>query len=570
MAAPAADAGDPPAPRPPSLVMRLERLGAAFQTRLSFMRSLLRRMAREGWRIERRRFDIDADGYGTAVYTVDTPARRYGFVGFTQPLDPAMRTDRVIAEAWDAAFVLYDGEPAPEEITRLRDNAPRQEAGRYAATDLVLSRANRSVRLFEHVAASLAAGHQPDPALLVSTGYLMRTTAVYGNGKFGLADRARYADRPELDEPFRAEMLTVYLIRAFTFDLVEHVARARGGERAVALDPGLKRMLGIGNATGLGMAPFLVSHPELIHNWFGAREAALARVRALDQATPAAAARFRALAARARAHVAEWRVEDNRQSAAIARLEVELDTLAGWLAATPGPLAAPRPWDGLWRRAEAAFSVEGQELLLSLLLEPHGNLVDDLAEGLAVAVEQRLDPAMTVPALKRLIETHYGWALTIDFADPAADSHVWYYSEEKLEPRRGERRAEIGPAQEMAVAVARDVAALHAAILRHGDDSLPSLLLRRPDLRHAARRVQAAATRPYAEIRDNLTGAGCRPVDLLRGKLAFFGAGKFDPKSELWTRITMYQGAPAPAELSVAAAEDWAFPALAAPPPWAG
>jgi hypothetical protein len=35
------------------------------------------------------------------------------------------------------------------------------------------------------------------------------------------------------------------------------------------------------------------------------------------------------------------------------------------------------------------------------------------------------------------------------------------------------------------------------------------------------------------------------PIDLLRAKLAMFGATKFDPKSDLWTRITMYQGAPA-------------------------
>ena len=33
--------------RPPSVAMKLDRMGAAFPTRLSFMRSLVRRMARE-------------------------------------------------------------------------------------------------------------------------------------------------------------------------------------------------------------------------------------------------------------------------------------------------------------------------------------------------------------------------------------------------------------------------------------------------------------------------------------------------------------------------------------------
>ena len=122
--------------------------------------------------------------------------------------------------------------------------------------------------------------------LLRRVGYLMRTTAVYGNGKFGIADRARIAERPELAGPFRAEMLTIYLIRCFTLDLVEHVARHRGGGRFVPLEPRLKRHLGIGNATGLGMAPFLASHPILIHNWMQARETALARVRSIALAEP--------------------------------------------------------------------------------------------------------------------------------------------------------------------------------------------------------------------------------------------------------------------------------------------
>ena len=100
---------------------------------------------------------------------------------------------------------------------------PLQEAGRYLASELVLARANRSVRLFDQVVAALAEGRQPDAASVEATGYLMRTTAVYGNGKFGIADRDLIKGRPEAFGPFRAEMLTVYLIRLFTVDLVEHL-----------------------------------------------------------------------------------------------------------------------------------------------------------------------------------------------------------------------------------------------------------------------------------------------------------------------------------------------------------
>ena len=146
-----------------------------------------------------------------------------------------MRSDRVIATAWDATFALFDGIPGEDDLRRLSLNVPKQEAGRVTARELSLSRANRSVRLFEHVVAALAEGRQPDRAQIEAVGYLMRTTAVYGSGKFGAADRALIADRPELRGPFQAEMLSVWLTRAFTLDLVEHLARLRGGARATVL-----------------------------------------------------------------------------------------------------------------------------------------------------------------------------------------------------------------------------------------------------------------------------------------------------------------------------------------------
>ena len=62
--------------------------------------------------------------------------------------------------------------------------------------------------------------------------------------------------------------------------------------------------------------------------------------------------------------------------------------------------------------------------------------------------------------------------------------------------------------------------------------------------------MRIAARYPYAEIRDNLIGAEMRPIDLLRCKLAMFGAQRFDPRSDRWLRITLFQGAPYPHELA--------------------
>jgi hypothetical protein len=529
--------------RPPDTVMRLDRMGAMHATRLSFLRAMLRRAEREAWRITRPGWQLDARGFGHAVYRVDTPARSYCLVAVSQDLPPERRTDRVIAEQWDASFVLYDGIPDALEILRLREHAPRQEAGRFTERDLILARANKSVRLFDGVAQTLAAGAQPDRTAIDDVGYLMRTTAVYGNGKFGIADRARIAGRPEFAGPFQAEMLTVWLIRAFTVDLVEHCARGIASG-AASLAPSLRRRFGVGNATGLGMAPFLVRHPLLLHRWMVARETALARVRAAT-ATEATRAAFAAHLASMGEAVAHWHTEDTVQSSRIGQLRADLAQLAA---------RRPDTWDALYRWAAENLSLEGQEAVVSLLLEPHGAEVDDLCDAMsadetdAVAIEGR----MRCAELLRLIERDCAWALAIDQTAPGAQARFWYASAEKLEPRLGERAEEPGAELEHPLTFARDVSALRAVLAEAADQTVAEFLFGRPEWRHVVRRAQVAARYPYAEIRDNLIGRELRPIDLLRCKLALFGAEKFDPRSDRWLRITLFQGAPFPHEIASA------------------
>lgn len=533
--------------RAPSDVMRLARLGASFPTRLSFLRTLLRRLSDEDARVARTEWCIDENGFGHAVYSVPLGGHTYSLVAFSHDLPPEARTDRVIAEAWDSTYVLYDGIPDAADIDRLRSNAPKQEAGRFSPKELVLSRANKSVRLFAHVVDALRAGHQPDAGMIARVGYLMRTTAVYGNGKFGIADRAAIAGRPGLGGPFMAEMLTVWLIRTFTHDLVEHLGGA-------PLDRGLKRILGIGNSTGLGMAPFLVSHPVLLHNWIAARETALARVRGLDQITPEDAARLLNLADRAARHLDEWEVPDTDHQARIAALRADWAQMRAGL--NTEALTAPGAVDRLLELAQR-LGLDAQELTAAWLLEPFGTLIDDLTGAMACGPEPRLDPAMSTARLRDLIEEHFGWALPLDYDNPEHCGQFWYVSEAKLEPRLGDRHAEEGAERESPLDIARRVQALHRA-LDGTDERLATFLMAHPRHRSAARRVQIAARHPYSEIRDNLIASTCLPIDMLRAKLAFFGASKFDPKSDRWTRITLCQGAPLADEL--AGADDWWLP----------
>ncbi len=539
--------------RPPAQVMRLERMGAMFPTRLSFLRVLTRNLAADGAQLTRPVWNIDAEGYGEAVYSITLGGHTYSLVAISTHLPDEMRTDRVIATAWDTAYVLFDGVPDAHEVARIKANAPLQEAGRFTERDLVLSRANKSVRLFAHVVEALRAGRQPDAEMIRQVGYLMRTTAVYGNGKFGIADRGLIEDRPGLSGAFAAEMLTVWMIRSFTHDLVEHVGGA-------PLDRALKKHLGIGNSTGLGMAPFLVSHPVLLNNWMVARETALARVRAIETLSDTEIARLRALADRATQHLREWQVPDPAHQQRINRLQGEWQEVMALLQSDL--LHGPAPLDNLIK-ATKALSCDAQELVVSLSLEPFGELIDGLADCMTDPFGLRALPYTDTDALCAAIEEQFAWALQIDFDDLNETQQFWYVSEEKLEPRLGDRHAEPGADLESPLDIARRVQALW----RDLPETLQPLGAFRnayPQHELALRRVLTCDLHPYAEIRDNLIGQGCLPIDMLRCKLSFFGASKFDPKSDRWTRITLAQGAPLPDELTPEKADDWWLPVFGA------
>lgn len=536
--------------RPPEVVMRLARMGSFHQTRLSFMRSLLRRLKKERWQFKRTLWEIGDDGFGRAVYTVIGPEHSYSLVAFSHELADHKRSDRVIATAWDATFTLFDGVPTSDDLDRLQDNVPKQEAGRVSDSELCLSRANRSVRLWKHVIECLAAGHQPDRALLESVGYLVRTTAVYGSGKFGAADRLTICERPELSGPFQAEMLSVWLTRAFSIDLVEHIAKAIGGAKAVVIEPNLRRRIGVGNATGLGMAPFLINHPVLLNNWIAAREEALARVRSLAGASSEAIDTFKQRLDQAKFNLSQWHSEHPIQLRKLQQLDSDLEKMTVYVETES--LAEKHPWDRFYHWAEDKLSLEGQEQLLSLMLEPYGEMVDTLTQCMD-ADEHRsffIDGAMNIGRMLEVIENQCDWAISVDYQKKENRARFWYISAEKLEPRVGERFDEAGAEYEQPLCIGYFVRQLYDDLLGcDGDQTIAEFLLARPQHRHTVRRVQTLVSHPYSEIHDNLIAADMLPIDLLRCKLSFFGATKFDPRSDRWVRICMYQDAPFPHEL---------------------
>jgi hypothetical protein len=302
------------------------------------------------------------------------------------------------------------------------------------------------------------------------------------------------------------------------------------------------------------MAPFLINHPALLNNWMMAREEAIARVRSLAQVESVAIDEFKLHFKKARFNLSQWHSEHPLQVKKLKSLATDLELMAQYIAQES--LVENHPWDRFYRWAENNLSLEGQEQLVSLLLEPYGELVDGLTR--CMDADEHLsffiDGAMTVAELREIMESRCQWALQVDYDQPENRARFWYTSAEKLEPRVGERFQESGVEYELPLAIGCDIKQMFTTLQGWDDiSSTADFLLAHPEHRHTARRVQNLATHPYAEIQDNVISSEMLPIDILRCKLSFFGAPRFDPRSDRWVRICMYQDAPFPGELLDAA-----------------
>jgi hypothetical protein len=551
--------------RPADQVMQLDRLGSMFASRLSFARSLVRKMIKERWQISNTVFDLNDQGHGTAIYRITTPQGLYHCVIFCRELRAEQRSDRVIAEAWDATFAIVEGDVEAELLQNMADNVPLQEAGRLSSRVLVLSRANKSLRNFSQFVAALAVGEQPDPAALTAVGYLYRTTAVYGNGKFGIADFARLERNTDLNRPFSAQMLAVYVLRQFSIEQLNHLARVQAPDTAAELAPELQRYLGIGNSTGLGMAPFLINHPQLIQQWIYGRERALACAR-LQPASDKCRSKLLALMLRAHRYLQQTVTEDQAQTQRNRNIVQSVQKVIDWLERTP---AHPALYRELTDWADEHSSVEAQELINTLLIEMYPELVDSLDDELGCHETMDLQPDMKVRKLKELIEQSFAWALSYSEESAEDNYWFWYRSAEKEEPRLGVRAEESGAEKETALAIGPRISRCYTLLTEFVQNNPSAMvvefLMAHPKQKEIVRRIQTMAPTPYGEIRANLWHRDMKPMHLLRTKLSFFGAGRFDPKSDRWVRITLFQGAPLGVELtnpalSLDQLDDWSFP----------
>lgn len=554
--------------RPAGEIMQPDRLAAIQPSRISASRAMVNRAIRGRWQILCKRFDIDEKGNGVAEYRIEIGGWRFSFPVYSFEPSPHGRTGRIIGRAWDMMGALVEGDMSQTDFETTRAELPKLYEGRATPGTLIWCRSNRSGRFFDSAMNALKDGRQPSVAELAQTCYLMRNTGLDGNGTFGTKTFLAYEGDHPLRWSLAAQMLCAYMMRVFAQDLLQHLVRL-GSPQAPDMAKDLRRFLGVGNGSALGLMLFVNNHPRLIERWLFIREEAIARAKALapdDAGTEIA--KLLALVEKA----ITFRTQDRAAYENFTRSDVlaeELQVIRSavttlfdrWQA---GGRFEAEPFAELAASLEGRVHAEAMETLHSLLIELVPEEADALVEGLVIDEELTGRPEMPVGRLRDILRNDYAWAFGLDLDIASAERYVWYKSVTAEEPRRGPA-AEVGDdivnlgldLPRLVVALDRDLAAVDSSL------STAHFLLAHPQHRAIATRVQAlAGTSLHSPHADIMSGA-FTPAHITRLlNVGIHGIDKTRDFLDRNLRGVMFHGAPIPEDIAAGTADDlWFYPA---------
>ena len=294
------------------------------------------------------------------------------------------------------------------------------------------------------------------------------------------------------------------------------------------------------------MAPFIVNHPTLLHNWIYCREKALKEIRSLEEVDINELNFFKDCLIKSKASINSWVTDSKYQNNKINSLKNGLIKFDQFLK-NECSIKQKYFWNKVYTWAENNLEDECLEYIVSMMMEPYNDIIDPLINNMSSEEEEyfTIPTHKKVSDLKKILENNYKSIIKIDFTAKDSNFNFWFISKNKEEPRVASRYEEHGAELEQPLAIARDIKKLYVKILKEEQtNTIAEFLLKNDEVRHVVRRAFIVNQFPYSEIQDNTIGASLVPIDMLRLKLSFFGAVKFDPRSDKWLRINMYQGAP--------------------------
>ena len=299
------------------------------------------------------------------------------------------------------------------------------------------------------------------------------------------------------------------------------------------------------------MAPFIVNHPSLLNNWIYAREICLKKIREIKKVNSKDSDLFKDCLKKSIKNITSWNTDSDYQKKKIKGLLSELNQFILYLN-KDFDFNEEFPFNKIYLYLENNYDEECIEYVVSMMMEPYDDIVSPLIKKMSSEEERyfNIPTDRMVSDLKTILEEKYSEILKIDFLKKENQLNFWFISKNKEEPRLANRFDEVGSDLEQPLAIARDIKKLYDVIkLSKNNLKISEFLSQNSDLRHVVRRAFIVEKFPYSEIQDNTIGKEIIPIDMLRLKLSFFGALKFDPRSDKWLRICMFQGAPLPEQL---------------------
>ena len=250
-------------------------------------------------------------------------------------------------------------------------------------------------------------------------------------------------------------------------------------------------------------------------------------------------------------NITSWNTESEYQQRKIASLLENVQNFLKFIG-SKFSFETNYPFNEIYLWLEKETCDECIEYVVSIMMEPFDDIVKPLISKMSSEEDRyfNIPTQRTVKDLRDIIEKRYPDILKINFNNKKNHKNFWFISKNKEEPRYADRFKESGSELEQPLAIARDIKKLHEQLMiSRNSQTIDKFLAENSDLRHVVRRAFIIDKFPYAEIQDNTIGEKVIPIDMLRLKLSFFGALKFDPRSDKWLRICMFQGAPLPQEL---------------------
>jgi hypothetical protein len=299
------------------------------------------------------------------------------------------------------------------------------------------------------------------------------------------------------------------------------------------------------------MAPFIVNHPTLLNNWILCRETALKKIREIKNVNNEDSILFKNCVRDSIKNITSWNTESEYQQKKIKHLLNDVRKFTDFVE-KKFDFKKDYPFNEIYLWLEKETCDECIEYIVSIMMEPYNEIIEPLIKQMSSEEERyfNIPTDRTTDELRKIIEKKYSNILSINFKKEENFKKFWFISKNKEEPRLADRFEEQGSELEQPLAIARDIKRLHDKLtLLKTDLTIDKFLIDNSDLRHVVRRAFIIEKFPYSEIQDNTISEKIVPIDMLRLKLSFFGALKFDPRSDKWLRICMFQGAPLPEEL---------------------